>query len=80
LTLDRRIRGILTKEWSLGHIEDGIPLLEDQVICEFKYQASLPALFKELIGAMCLSPSPVSKYRSFLRALGYGQDRRTIDA
>ena len=80
LTFDRRIRGILTTDWSLGAFDGGLSLLESQVICEFKYQVFLPALFKEIIQAMHLSPGPVSKYRTFLRAMGHEERRRIVDA
>jgi len=79
LTFDRHIRGTLSKGWSLDSVDGALPLLTDQVICEFKYQAFLPALFKEIIQAMHLAPSPISKYRTFLRALGYGENRRSLD-
>ena len=67
LTFDRNIRGTLTNAWRVDCLEDGMPILADQVICEFKYQSALPALFKEIIQALHLTPSPVSKYRTFLR-------------
>lgn len=79
VTFDRNIRGVLTKDWALGCCEDGLPILTDQVVCEFKYQAFLPALFKEVIQEMHLSPRPVSKYRTFLRALGHGAARGSVD-
>jgi hypothetical protein len=73
LTFDRRIRGVLAKDWAVEPVAEGTPLLTHQVICEFKYQAFLPALFKDTIQALRLVPSPVSKYRTFMRVLGYGQ-------
>jgi hypothetical protein len=80
LTFDRHIQGTLTKEWRLEAAHQGMRLLTDQVICEFKYQSHLPALFKEIIQAMQLTPGPVSKYRAFLRALGHGAGGRRGDA
>jgi hypothetical protein len=75
LTFDRRIRGVLTRDWSVTPLGDGLPLLTGQVICEFKYQRYMPALFKEIIQAMHLSPSPCSKYRTFLRVSGHAEGR-----
>jgi hypothetical protein len=91
LTFDRRIRGVLTSEWRLDDVDNGMPLLTDHVICEFKYRSFLPSLFKEIILGMKMTPSPVSKYRSFLRTssrdvsaanapVGTPEDRRAADA
>src|SRR5262249_6322007 len=46
LTFDRCLRGVLTRAWDLEDPGDGLPLLPGQVICEFKYRAFLPSLFK----------------------------------
>lgn len=70
LTLDRRVRGQLTGEWNVNPLEEGLPVLDDQVICEFKYRVLMPALFKDILQAMQLTPRPVSKYRAFLQASG----------
>ena len=67
----------MTTYWRVDCPDAGIPILADQVICEFKYQAALPALFKEIIQAMHLTPSSVSKYRTFLRT---SIDGRPVDA
>jgi hypothetical protein len=80
LTLDRKLRGVVTNEWSVAKVDKGIPLLTGQVICEFKYQAFLPAMFKDIIQDMRLTPSSVSKYRTFLRTQGHVEDRSAIDA
>ncbi len=79
LTLDRNIRGVVCRDWTVPQFESGTPILTGQVICEFKYRSSMPALFKEIVQAMHLSPSPVSKYRTFMRTMGYGADRRAVD-
>lgn len=63
LTLDRHVHGIPADDWSLDPFEGGLPLLAGQVILEFKFRMALPALFKEVIQEMRLSPSTVSKYR-----------------
>ncbi|MCI0378633.1 MAG: polyphosphate polymerase domain-containing protein [Gemmataceae bacterium] len=69
LTFDRRIRGVFTNEWNLDAFEGGLPILADHVVCEFKYRGFLPTLFKEIIHALQLPPCPVSKFRSFMRAV-----------
>ena len=79
LTFDRNIRGLVCRDWKVPLFESGTPILTGQVICEFKYRSSMPALFKEIVQAMHLSPSPVSKYRTFMRTMGYGADRRSVD-
>jgi hypothetical protein len=63
LTMDRRIRGMLTDEWDLGSFEGGRPVLAEQVILEFKFLSALPFPFKELMSEMGLVPTPISKYR-----------------
>src|SRR5262249_52795343 len=61
-------RGVDANGWNVDVFANGISILDHDVICEFKYRGFLPALFKELIRALQLTPSPVSKYRTFLRA------------
>jgi hypothetical protein len=70
LTLDRRVHGLLTDEWCLDPFEGGLPLLQGQVILEFKFCRALPALFKELVHDLRLSPRSVSKYRLCREAWG----------
>jgi hypothetical protein len=67
LTFDRQVRGAMSHDWRLDPVIDGRGILAGEVICEFKYHSALPSLFKEIIQGMCLSPHPVSKYRTFLR-------------
>ena len=73
------IRGVPTREWTMHVVEDGLPVLPDKVICEFKYRTFLPVLFKEVIQAMRLTPCSVSKYRALLRAWGQAEDGRAVD-
>jgi VTC domain-containing protein len=80
LTFDRNVRGEFENDWTLADVDDGPALFAGQVICEFKYRAALPALFKEIIHCMQLTPSPVSKYRMYLRASGRVADRSRADA
>ena len=71
LTFDRNIRGALTRTWTVDPVEDGLQVLADKVICEFKYRAFLPSLFKDIIQGLRLTPQPVSKYRTYLQYAGY---------
>jgi hypothetical protein len=70
LTLDRRAYGILTGEWTVAPFEGGRLRLTGCVILEFKFRSALPALFKELIAGLRLSPCAVSKYRLCREAWG----------
>jgi len=70
LTLDRRVRGILTSEWNPAPFGGGLPLLTGDVIVEFKFRSALPGPFKELVAEMQLAPSKVSKYRLCREAWG----------
>lgn len=63
LTFDRHVRGVLTSEWSVNSLAAGLPLLDRQVIVEFKFCSALPGPFKEIISELRLSPRTVSKYR-----------------
>lgn len=81
LTLDRRVRGILTDTWSAAPFDGGLPVLAGQVILELKFHAALPAPFKELVAALQLSPSTVSKYRLCRQAWALaGARREAVDA
>jgi VTC domain len=70
LTLDRRVYGILSSEWSLAPFEGGLPVLTGKVIMELKFRSALPGLFKDLVAGMRLSPHTVSKYRLCREAWG----------
>jgi hypothetical protein len=66
LTFDRGLRGVRTDEWCVEPVVEGAAFLTERVICEFKYRGFLPALFKQIIETLRLTPQPVSKYRTFL--------------
>lgn len=76
VTLDRRLFGLLTPDWSLGPVEGGLPLLTGQVILELKFRTAMPLLFKELIQDQQLTPRAVSKYRHCMLAWGATEGRR----
>jgi hypothetical protein len=70
LTFDRNIRGVLAKEWQLHAVHDATPLLPERVVCEFKFRNAMPALFKGIVADLALTPTPVSKYRTFVQSAG----------
>jgi hypothetical protein len=78
LTLDRRLRGVLTCDWKVPAFEGGLPLLAGQVILEMKFHSALPAPFKEVVAGLKLSPTGVSKYR--LCRLAWGASSRGQEA
>ncbi len=69
LTFDRNVRGVLADEWKLEAVGAVTPLL-DRVVCEFKFRTAMPALFKGIVADLALTPTPVSKYRTFVQAAG----------
>lgn len=74
LTFDRNIRGVLVSEWRLESVGEVPPLL-DRVVCEFKFRNAMPALFKGIVADLALAPTPVSKYRTFVRGTGLAPAR-----
>jgi hypothetical protein len=79
LTFDRNVRGALCGDWNLTPVPRGAPLLE-QVIAEFKFRTAMPALFKGIVADLALTPTPVSKYRTFVRRTGLVAERGAEDA
>ena len=70
LTFDRTVRGEVAAGWEVVPVGASAELLPGQVICEFKYRAAMPLLFKEIVEALGLNPTPCSKYRRFVEAAG----------
>lgn len=73
LTFDRQIRGVADGAWDLTPVEQGDCLLDDAVVCEFKFRAALPALFKQVIVDLQLQSGSMSKYRRLMARQGFGQ-------
>lgn len=67
LTFDRGVRGVMTPEWAFEDVGDEIPTLSNRVILEFKFAASMPAIFKETIEEFGLAPAKISKYRMLVQ-------------
>jgi hypothetical protein len=70
VTFDRDIRGEPTRGWELRPVGEAAELLPGFVVCEFKFRVALPAMLKEVVEALALAPTTVSKYRRFVRAAG----------
>ena len=49
----------------------GVSIAETRLILELKFRGYLPAIFKRLIEEFALSPSPASKYRYGMAAIGH---------
>jgi len=61
---------MLVNEWKLEAVSAAGPLLPDRVVCEFKFRTAMPALFKGIVADLALTPTPVSKYRTFVQSTG----------
>ncbi len=70
VTFDRRALGEACAAPIPDPVDDGRPLLHDQVITEFKFLGAMPASFKRVIEDLRLAPTSVSKYRRCMEALG----------
>jgi hypothetical protein len=70
LTLDRNICSQLADGWKVEEVVGGQSMLADSVLLELKFRKNVPALFKGLMQDFALSPSPLSKYRLAVEALG----------
>jgi hypothetical protein len=80
LTFDRKVRGTLRADWSLAEPPDSTLLMPDMVVCEFKFRAALPALFKSVLQVLQLTPQGASKYRACLRTCGQAEKGTSADA
>jgi hypothetical protein len=78
LTFDRRLRGQLVNGWDVSPVEPNGDLLNGNVIVEFKFQGSLPAVGKLLVEDLLLTPGPASKYRRFLNTTALHTLREVI--
>ena len=70
LTLDDSIRSHAIDGVQFSD-ELGVPIAEPRLILELKFRGYLPATFKRLIEEFALSPSPASKYRYGMAAIGH---------
>jgi hypothetical protein len=76
LTFDRNIRGAAARDWTLEEVAAVPPLLRDKVVCEFKFRNVMPALFRAIVADLALTPTPFSKYRTFVQTAGLAQAGR----
>jgi VTC domain len=70
VTFDRAARGLGTRGADPEPVADGSPLLQDEVIGEFKFLGAMPPVFKGVIERLRLNPRPVSKYRRCVETAG----------
>lgn len=70
LTLDDSIRAHAIDGVRFND-ELGVSIAEPRLILELKFRGYLPAVFKRLIEEFALSPSPASKYRYGMAAIGH---------
>jgi len=76
VTFDRTAHGGPADGLAPESVVDGQALLDGEVIAEFKFLASMPALFKDVIEGLRLGPRPVSKYRRCIEAVGLATEGR----
>jgi hypothetical protein len=70
LTLDDSIRAQAIDAARFSD-KPGVAIPEHRLILELKYRGYVPAIFKQLIEEFSLSPSPASKYRFGMAAIGH---------
>ncbi|MCE9530917.1 MAG: polyphosphate polymerase domain-containing protein [Planctomycetes bacterium] len=70
LTFDRAAHGASAAGIHLEPPATATPLLNGEVIVEFKFLGTMPILFKEVIEALRLTPRAASKYRRCVEAIG----------
>lgn len=70
LTFDRAAHGAPTENASPEMVHDGVALLSNEVIVEFKFLGGMPVLFKDVIERLKLTPRSGSKYRRCVDAVG----------
>jgi hypothetical protein len=63
VTFDHDIHGSLAAGWSMDPAGAERPLLQDVIVCEFKFHRAMPAPLKSVVTAMKLSATGISKYR-----------------
>jgi hypothetical protein len=70
VTFDRSVIGGPATDPLPQPVSDGQPILNGDVIVEFKFIASLPVEFKDVVEDLRLAPRSVSKYRRCIEAIG----------
>jgi hypothetical protein len=74
VTFDRSAIGESVAGPVPDRVEAGRPLLAGEVIVEMKFLGTMPAVFKEVVEGLRLTPRPVSKYRRCVAAAGLAPD------
>ncbi len=68
VTFDRDIVGSVSRAWSMEQQGEERSLLEGLVICEFKFNDSMPTMLRDAMDQLGLEATGVSKYRTCVRA------------
>jgi hypothetical protein len=69
-TVDREMQCRAAEKLAVDPLVGGCKFLAGRSIVEMKFQANLPALFKQLMIDYCLTPQPISKFRFAVESLG----------
>lgn len=82
LTLDRSIRCAAATGWSVPAVRKSgaSSISDDAVVCELKFQETMPPAFKQLVAELGLTPGRFSKYRQACRALHLMKAEEPSDA
>ncbi|MCE9583500.1 MAG: polyphosphate polymerase domain-containing protein [Planctomycetes bacterium] len=70
MTLDRGIRGAAAAGWQPAMPARSIEPAGGKVVCELKFAAAMPQMFKELVARFGLAVVSMSKYRTMCEAAG----------
>lgn len=76
-TFDRRALVANVESPTLEPVANGVPLLGDEVVAEFKFVREMPVAFKAVVESLGLSPGRVSKFRRGIERLGLARKMAT---
>lgn len=80
LTFDRAAHGLAADGPNPEPFAGGPPLLDGEVVVEFKFLGAMPAVFKDAVAALRLSARSGSKYRRCVDALDLIETKDEPDA
>jgi hypothetical protein len=72
VTFDRRLRGALVRGWSFEDGAEERHLCDGLVVCEFKFQGSMPGPLRTIVSEHRLEAKRFSKYRACVRVFAHG--------
>lgn len=68
VTFDRHARGHPLAAWSFNGLATPKNLLDNLVVCEFKFRDAMPTPMKSIVASLGLTPGRISKYRACIHA------------